>query len=303
MDQCMSETKKKFYHLNKLKDFTNWDIISMTFLWSTTYFNRECSWFTVVLPGLTGIVLPGDVNLPLWVWCQFPRIQNNTGDYFASVTADLYTLIIMHKLKAIWTFLTHSVREFAVINSNCRIKKIIHAVSVPQWTFGVCWFCVCCVRWVSNVIVSIKYHPVLSNMLLGYLNCCCLWLTNSPTEPCVWPVNADLRLLAFGVWLMTLFNPLICYCSGVTGALKVFSERRLVRPLYCTIALTMRTAYAIYRQHIFSHTFNGLPIFVLCLVCPASPTPPSLLYTPYPPYPIQQHTQCCKFSLYPLPPS
>lgn len=27
------------------------------------------------------------------------------------------------------------------------------------------------------------------------------------------------------------------------------------------------------KPHIFSHTFNGLPIFVFCLVCPPSPTP------------------------------
>lgn len=77
-------------------------------------------------------------------------------------------------------------------------------------------------------------------------------------------------------WLFILFDlswlTPICYCSCVTDALKVFNDRRIVRPLYCTIAPTMRTAFAINRQTTyFLHTFNGYPIFVLCLVCRPSP--------------------------------
>lgn len=78
-------------------------------------------------------------------------------------------------------------------------------------------------------------------------------------------------ILAFHIFDLSWLTP-ICYCSCVTDALKVFNDRRIVRPLYCTLAPTMRTAYAINRQTTyFPHTFNGLPIFVLCLICRPSP--------------------------------
>lgn len=130
---------------------------------------------------------------------------------------------------------------------------------------------------VCVLVISVIALLLIRNMLSGKSSLFLCLLTYSCTVPC-----SDSRLedvwLSFGVWL-TLINPSplpVCYCSCVTDALKVFSERRIVRPLYWTIAPTMRTAYAINRQPTyFSHTFSGLPIFSFFAWSALPPTPPN----------------------------